>query len=112
LNTGRAIDNERKACDTVERAIEVQYAIEHTIIKAFAGQIHTGVDFRSFIEPIAPALALPIIIAILLSPAISARSVDHAAGAAVSLATASKSIQFTPQIWPSRSSKLRPYMKS
>jgi hypothetical protein len=28
------------------------------------------------------------------------------------LATASKSIQFTPQRWPSRSSKLRPYMKS
>jgi hypothetical protein len=39
-------------------------------------------------------------------------ALDHAAGAAVSLATASKSIQFTPQRWPSRSSKLRPYMKS
>lgn len=39
-------------------------------------------------------------------------ALDHAAGAVVSLATASKSIQFTPQRWPSRSSKLRPYMKS
>jgi polyphosphate kinase 2 (PPK2 family) len=37
---------------------------------------------------------------------------DHAVGAAVALATASKFIQFTPQRWPSRSSKLRPYMKS
>jgi hypothetical protein len=34
-----------------------QYAIEHSIVEAFAGQIDTGVDFGSFIEPIAPALA-------------------------------------------------------
>jgi hypothetical protein len=34
----------------------MQYAIEHTIVEAFAGQIHTGVDFESFIEPIAAAL--------------------------------------------------------
>jgi hypothetical protein len=34
----------------------VQHAIEHTIVEAFAGQIHTGVDFGSFIEPIAAAL--------------------------------------------------------
>jgi hypothetical protein len=83
---GRPIDNERKACDAVARALEglcgstrtnayspedrgalapveyvfdlggVQYAIEHTIVEAFAGQIHTGVDFGSFIEPIAAAL--------------------------------------------------------
>ncbi len=82
----RPIDNERKACDAVGRAIEslcgatranayspedrgdpapveyvfdlgrVQYAIEHTIVEAFTGQIHTGVDFGSFIEPIAAAL--------------------------------------------------------
>src|SRR4051794_14138666 len=39
-------------------------------------------------------------------------ALDHAAGAAVSLGIDSKSIQFTPQRWPSRSSKLRPYMKS
>lgn len=83
---GRPIDNERKACDAVSRAIEglcgkirtnayspedqgaaapveyvfhlggVQYAIEHTIVEAFAGQIHTGVDFGAFIDPIAAAL--------------------------------------------------------
>ncbi len=82
----RPIDNERKACDAVTRAIEglcgatrtnayspedqgdpapvefafelggVRYAIEHTIVEAFAGQIHTGVDFGAFIEPIAAAL--------------------------------------------------------
>ena len=82
----RPIDNERKACDAVARAIEglcgttranayspedrgdpapveyvfdlggVQYAIEHTIVEAFAGQIHTSVDFGSFIEPISKAL--------------------------------------------------------
>jgi hypothetical protein len=82
----RPIDNERKACDAIARALEglcgatranafspedrgarapveyvfdlggVQYAIEHTIVEAFAGQIHTGVDFGSFIEPIAAAL--------------------------------------------------------
>lgn len=83
---GRPIDNERKACDAVARALErlagvnrtnayspedqgaaapveyafdlggMQYAIEHTIVEAFAGQIHTGVDFGSFIEPIIAAL--------------------------------------------------------
>jgi hypothetical protein len=40
-----------------------------------------------------------------------AKPLDHGAGA-IALATASKSIQFTPQRWPSGSSKLRPYMKS
>src|ERR1700712_5924384 len=40
------------------------------------------------------------------------RGAGHATGAYVFLAIASKSIQFTPQRWPSGSSKLRPYMKS
>src|SRR5258708_38372940 len=83
---GRPIDNERKACDAVARALErlcgtfranayspedrgapapVEYVfdlggglypIEHTIVEAFAGQIHTDGDFSSFIEPIAAAL--------------------------------------------------------
>lgn len=83
---GRPIDNERKACDAVARAIEqlsgkartnayspedcgaaapveyvfdldhVQFALEHTIVEAFAGQILAGVDFGSFIEPITTAL--------------------------------------------------------
>jgi hypothetical protein len=83
---GRPIDNERTACDAVARALErlagatrtnayspedrgaaapveyvfdlggVQYAIEHTIVEAFSGQIRTGVDFGSFIEPIKAAL--------------------------------------------------------
>jgi hypothetical protein len=83
---GRPIDNERKACDAVVRAIEglsgsvrtnafspedrgdaapveyvfdlggIRYAMEHTIVEAFDGQIRTGVDFLSFIEPISAAL--------------------------------------------------------
>src|SRR5262249_30357349 len=35
-----------------------------------------------------------------------------AAGAECAFGAAPASIQFTPHIWPSRSSKLRPYMKS
>jgi hypothetical protein len=35
---------------------DVRYAVEHTIVEAFAGQIHTGVDFGSFIVPITEAL--------------------------------------------------------
>jgi hypothetical protein len=83
---GIPIDNERKACDAVARALErlsasvrtnayspedrgtsapveyvfdlggIKYAIEHTVVEAFAGQIHTGVNFESFIEPIVAAL--------------------------------------------------------
>lgn len=83
---GRPIDNERKACDAVARALEglagalrtnayspedqgaaapveyvfdlggTQYAVEHTIVEAFAGQIRSGVDFGTFIEPITEAL--------------------------------------------------------
>jgi hypothetical protein len=83
---GIPIDNERKACDAVARALErlsasvrtnayspedrkasapveyvfdlggIKYAIEHTIVEAFAGQIHTGVNFESFIDPIVAAL--------------------------------------------------------
>jgi hypothetical protein len=83
---GVPIDNERKACDAVARALErlsasvrtnayspedrrasapveyvfdlggIKYAIEHTIVEAFAGQIHTGVNFQSFIDPIVAAL--------------------------------------------------------
>jgi hypothetical protein len=83
---GRPIDNEREACDTVVRALErlsgssrteayspedlggaapveyvfdlgeARHAVEHTIVEAFAGQIHTGVDFETFIAPIVAAL--------------------------------------------------------
>ena len=83
---GRPIDNERKACDAVARALErlcgtsranayspedrgdpapveyvfdlngMPYALEHTIVEAFAGQIQTDVDFGFFIEPISAAL--------------------------------------------------------
>jgi hypothetical protein len=83
---GRHIDNERQACDAVVRALErlscsartnayspedrkaaapveyvfdldgMRYAVEHTIVEAFAGQIHTGVDFDPFIAPIVAAL--------------------------------------------------------
>lgn len=82
----RPIDNERKACDAVVRVLErltgsartdayspedrgtaapveyvfdldgARYAVEHTIVEAFAGQIHTGVDFDPFIAPIVAAL--------------------------------------------------------
>jgi len=83
---GIPVDNERKACDAVARALErlsasvranayspedrgasapveyvfdlggIKYAIEHTVVEAFAGQIHTGVNFESFIDPIVAAL--------------------------------------------------------
>ena len=83
---GIPLDNERKACDAVARALErlsasvrtnayspedrgasapveyvfdlggIKYAIEHTVVEAFAGQIHTGVNFESFIDPIVAAL--------------------------------------------------------
>jgi hypothetical protein len=82
----RPIDNERKACDAVARALghlsghlrtngyspedfggsaQVEYffdlggtrhAVEHMIVEAFAGQIHTGIDFEPFIAPIVAAL--------------------------------------------------------
>jgi hypothetical protein len=82
----RPIDNEGKACDAVARVLEARagairqnvrypekdgvgspvecvfdlanatYAIEHTIIEAFAGQIHTGVDFGQFVAPVEAAL--------------------------------------------------------
>jgi hypothetical protein len=82
----RPIDNERKACDAVVRVLErlsgssrknayspedvgaaapveyifdlggTRHAVEHTIVEAFAGQIHTGVDFETFIAPIVAAL--------------------------------------------------------
>jgi hypothetical protein len=82
----RPINNERKACDAVVRSLEdiaqrervnahspeddrtgppveyvfdldgVRYAIEHTIVEAFDGQIHTGVDFGTFVTPIERAL--------------------------------------------------------
>jgi hypothetical protein len=82
----RPIDNERKACDAVARSLEdlasakrsnahspeddkvgppveyvfdlgsQKYALEHTIVEAFDGQIRTDVDFASFIAPITLAL--------------------------------------------------------
>jgi hypothetical protein len=82
----RPIDNERKACDAIARALErlsgsarmnayspeddgigapveyvfeligKRYALEHTIVEAFDRQIHTSVDFGSFIAPIMEAL--------------------------------------------------------
>jgi hypothetical protein len=79
--SAKPIDNERKACDAVVRCLEdlagskranahspedakvgppieyafdlgpQKYAIEHTIVEAFPGQIHTNVDFNNFITP-------------------------------------------------------------
>jgi hypothetical protein len=84
--SGRPIDNERKACDAVVRALErlsgcsrtnayspedrgaaapveyvfdladLRYAVEHTIVEAFTGQIQTNVDFQAFVAPIEDAL--------------------------------------------------------
>jgi hypothetical protein len=81
------IKNERKACDAVARILEARtglvrtharnpeedgvgppvdyrfdlgsqnYALEHTTIEAFKGQIQTGVDFIAFVEPIEKALS-------------------------------------------------------
>ncbi|HEY3939504.1 MAG TPA: hypothetical protein VGL97_18880 [Bryobacteraceae bacterium] len=82
----KRLDNERKVCDAVARAIEdimgdersnayspednahkapieyvfnvheVTYAIEHTVVEAFDGQIRADVDFDNFIKPIVKAL--------------------------------------------------------
>ena len=84
----RPIDNERKACDAVARSLEDRagaarsnarspeddkigppveyvfelgsdaYALEHTVVEAFEGQIQTGVDFSAFIAPILGALII------------------------------------------------------
>ncbi len=80
-------NNEGKACDTVLRVVEAQtgavradithpeddgigppvelrlnmrsqnYAIEHTLIEAFPGQIHTGAEFGRFIDPVIDELS-------------------------------------------------------
>lgn len=82
----RPSDNERKACDAVVRALEelagsrranarspedlgaqaqveytfeldgLTYALEHTIVEAFAEQMRTNVDFQAFVGPIAAEL--------------------------------------------------------
>lgn len=83
---GKPIDNERRACDAVVRCIEdrsavmrsnayspedgnigppVEYvfdlgakafALEHTVVEAFSGQIQTDVDFVAFVRPITQTL--------------------------------------------------------
>ena len=82
----KPIDNERRACDAVVRVLEERhgavrangrspedervgppieyvfdlgertYALEHTVVEAFDGQIHKDVDFAAFVAPIAAAL--------------------------------------------------------
>lgn len=82
----KPIDNERRACDAVVRVLEERhgavranasspeddrvgppveyvfdlagqtYALEHTVVEAFDGQIHKDVDFAAFIAPIERAL--------------------------------------------------------
>lgn len=78
----KPVDNERKACDAVIRALEAlsgvarsnghspedqklnppveyafdlaqqRYVLEHTVVEAFDGQINTDVDFKNFVTPI------------------------------------------------------------
>jgi hypothetical protein len=82
----KPIDNERRACDAVVWVLEERhgavrangrspedervgppveyvfdlggrtYALEHTVVEAFDGQIHKDVDFAAFVAPIAAAL--------------------------------------------------------
>jgi hypothetical protein len=82
----RPSDNERKACDAVVRALEglagsrranahspedlgaqaqveyrfeldgLTYAVEHTIVEAFAEQMRTNVDFQAFVGPVVSEL--------------------------------------------------------
>jgi hypothetical protein len=82
----KLIDDERRVCDAVVRALEdrsgvkragayspedekigppveyvfelrgQKYAIEHTVIEAFSGQIQGNTDFASFVSPIEVAL--------------------------------------------------------
>ena len=82
----KPIDNERRACDAVAQVLEERrgsmranstspedervgppiaymfdldgrtYALEHTVVEAFDGQIHKDVDFAAFAAPIESAL--------------------------------------------------------
>jgi hypothetical protein len=82
----KPIDNERRACGAVVRVLEEHhgavranarspeddrvgppveyvfdlagrtYALEHTVVEAFDGQIHKDIDFAAFIAPIEHAL--------------------------------------------------------
>lgn len=82
----KIVDNERKACDATVQALEqlqdavrsggfspedekkgppveyvfdlkqTRYAIEHTVIEAFDGQLHADIDFQKLIDPIIEAL--------------------------------------------------------
>jgi hypothetical protein len=82
----KPIDNERRACDAVVRVLEERhgavrangrspedervgppieyvfdlgertYALEHTVVEAFDGQIRKELDFAAFVAPIAAAL--------------------------------------------------------
>jgi hypothetical protein len=82
----KPIDNERRACDAVARVLEERhgatranatspedvrvgppveyvfdlasrtYALEHTVVEAFDGQIHKDVDFAAFVASIETAL--------------------------------------------------------
>ena len=84
--SGKMPDNERKACDAVVRCLEEisacqranahspedekvgppveyvvdlgahQYAVEHTVVEAFPGQIQTNIDFGSFVTPVTDVL--------------------------------------------------------
>ena len=84
--TAKPIDNERRAWDAVVRVLEERhgavrangrspedervgppieyvfdlgertYALEHTVVETFDGQIHKDVDFAAFVAPIAAAL--------------------------------------------------------
>jgi hypothetical protein len=82
----KVVDNERRACDAIARALESlagtaranpyspedegldppieyvfdlgkqTYAMEHTVVEAFEGQIDSNVDFDKFVTPITNAL--------------------------------------------------------
>ena len=51
-----------KPTDTEEYVFDLAgqtYALEHTVVEAFDGQIHKDFDFAAFIVPIERALARP-----------------------------------------------------
>jgi hypothetical protein len=82
----KVVDNERKACDAIVRALEARagkarsnpyspedkgleppveyafelgtqpYVVEHTVVEAFEGQIDSNVDFERFVTPITDKL--------------------------------------------------------
>src|SRR4051794_8879099 len=119
-------EDEAFALLCIDRAVEIgDLAVRHVVAPAFDHAL------RAMLEEELPHLGGHLAISLLLarrdrdheavnighipsppSRAFQAAQLSAAASAAWRSPSTAISIQFTPQIWPSGSSKLRPYMKS